>query len=111
MSAKYPVVTVCGSMRYYHQMLTHAGNLTRQGRIVIMPFVSDYVGGQTEDSVKRMLDDMHRHKIDMANIVHVIGEHIGESTAREIRYARERGVPIEYYNGDLEPVQKTMVIA
>lgn len=101
MSARYPVVTICGSMRYQHQMMRHAADLTRDGYIVLAPFVADYINGKPSDTVKRMLDDMHTHKIDMANQIHVIGEHIGESTRREISYAKSKGVLIVYYDGDL----------
>lgn len=102
MSAKYPIVTICGSMRYYHQMLEHAANLSRVGIIVVMPHDTSYQGNAITDSIKRMLDDMHDHKIDMANFVHVIGEHIGTSTLREIHYSHKKGVPIKYYNGNLK---------
>jgi hypothetical protein len=105
MSAKYPVITICGSMRYYHQMLTHALGLTRSGHIVVMPYDTSYQDGTTTDETKRMLDDMHTHKIDMADQVHVIGEHIGESTRNEIRYSKGKGVPIRYFDGDLVPLR------
>ena len=51
-----------------------------------------------------MLDDMHKHKIDMADSIYVInvGGYIGESTRSEIDYARRKGKRIRY----LEPVQE-----
>lgn len=93
---KYPVVTVCGSMRYWDDMLQLAVHLTVTGHIVIMPFVSDYVGGKPADTTKAMLDDMHLAKIDMADDVYVVGEHIGESTRAEIEYAEKHGKSILY---------------
>jgi hypothetical protein len=87
-------------------MMAHAGRLTRDGFIVIAPFVADYVDGVPPDTTKRMLDDMHLHKIHMADRVHVIGEHIGASTRNEIRYALTVGVPVTYYDGDLKVVQR-----
>ena len=87
---EYKVVTICGSMRYYNLMLEVAQDLTGKGFIVLMPFVSDYIGGKEEDSVKRMLDDMHKRKIDMSSEIVVVGSHRGESTNSEIEYAKQQ---------------------
>jgi hypothetical protein len=48
--------------------------------------------------VKEMLDDMHLRKIDMADEVMVInpGGYIGQSTRREIEYAKSVGKPVNY---------------
>ena len=45
-----------------------------------------------------MLDDMHLRKIDMADEIFVIndGGYIGESTRREIEYAKATGKPVRY---------------
>jgi hypothetical protein len=45
-----------------------------------------------------MLDDMHLRKIDMADEVMVInpGGYIGQSTRREIEYAKSVGKPVNY---------------
>lgn len=94
MSTHFPVITVCGSMRYYQEMLKSAEQLTSFGYVVLMPFVSDYAGGMTSDEKKKMLDDMHRQKIDMANAILVVGEHRGESTLVEINYAHLSGKPV-----------------
>jgi hypothetical protein len=102
MSAKYPVITICGSMRYFPQMLNHAEQLTTNGNIVLMGFNSTYLGGKIADDVKIMLDDMHKHKIDMSDYVHIIGDHIGQSTRDEIRYATEKGVPVTYYDDNIQ---------
>lgn len=87
----YPVVCICGSMRYKDEMLQLAEHLTEKGNVVLMP----YSVSKAED-VKEMLDDMHRQKIDMATAVYVVGEHIGDSTSSEIKYARSKGKPIRY---------------
>jgi hypothetical protein len=93
----FPVITICGSMRYFAEMLTHARLMTRQGYIVLMPFDGVYAGGMPGDSVKEMLDRMHLAKIDMSAEVHVIGSHIGESTSAEIKYTESRSIPIRYF--------------
>lgn len=95
---EFPVITICGSMRYYPAMLAIAKTLTTQGNIVLMPFNTDYIGGKTEDMTKEMLDAMHLVKIDMSTSIAVVGSHIGESTAREIQYAKATGKGIIQYS-------------
>jgi len=48
--------------------------------------------------VKEMLDRMHLAKIDMADGIFVVNVdgYIGESTRREIEYAKEHGKTIEF---------------
>ena len=55
----------------------------------------------TEDTLtatKRMLDDMHKRKIDMADEIFVInvGGYIGSSTQSEIEYAHSTGKVVRY---------------
>lgn len=47
---------------------------------------------------KKMLDEMHKQKIDMSNEIYVInfGGYIGESTKSEIEYAKSKGKKISY---------------
>jgi len=97
MSYEYPIVTICGSMRYFDRMIEIAHEMTRDGYIVLMPFVIK--GGQKGDSDEHtlgdMLDDMHKRKIDMSNLVVIVGKHRGESTTSEINYARYRGIMMD----------------
>ena len=91
---RHPVVTICGSMRFYLRMLTVAEQLTTEGKIVIMPFVTE-----TTSELKMMLDAMHFQKIDMAESVTVVtnqDRYIGDSTRAEIEYARLSGKPIDW---------------
>ena len=52
----------------------------------------------TFTKTKEMLDDMHKHKIDMADEIFVInvGGYIGDSTRSEIEYAMKRGKVVRY---------------
>lgn len=58
-----------------------------------------HIGDQ--EGVKEIVDEVHLRKIDLASEVFVmnIGGYIGESTRREIQYAKEQGKAINY----LEP--------
>ena len=52
----------------------------------------------TLTKTKEMLDDMHKHKIDMADEIYVInvGGYIGESTKSEIKYAKDNNKIVRY---------------
>ena len=49
-----------------------------------------------------MLDDMHKHKIDMADGIYVINVngYIGSSTRSEIEYARTTGKEVLFFEPD-----------
>ena len=81
--------------------------LTLQGNIVISVGLFGHSGDQevwenmeegTLTKTKQMLDDMHRHKIDMADEIFVInvGGYIGASTQSEIAYALASGKQVTY---------------
>ena len=54
--------------------------------------------------MKEMLDDMHLRKIDLADEIFVVNVngYIGESTRREIAYAKSTGKKVNY----LVPVEE-----
>lgn len=87
--SRFPVITICGSMRFHAEMDVAAQELSREGYIVLMPFVAFNAEQQLFDPVKRMLDDMHRAKIDLSSEIYVVnpGGYIGESTRGEIAHA------------------------
>lgn len=94
MVGKYKVITLCGSTRFKEQFLEVQKRLTLEGNIVISVGLFGHSGDAEvwTPGTKEMLDDMHR-KIDMADAIYVInvGGYIGESTRREIEYARSQG--------------------
>jgi hypothetical protein len=94
-----PVVTICGSMRFYDQMLTVAADETRAGNIVLMPFAVVAPDDQDTD-LKSMLDRLHREKLDLSCRVIVVSDqsgYYGVSTASEIDYAELLGTPVTYW--------------
>lgn len=96
----FPAVTICGSMRFYPRMLEVAAKLTTSGQIVLMPHDATLTGIPDKTAIEHgaMLDAMHRAKIRMSGLVHIVntGGYIGESTRGEIAYATELGIPIDY---------------
>lgn len=107
---KYPVITLCGRTRFKDEFIEAQKRLTLQGYIVISVGLFGHSGDEevwenmdegTMTKTKEMLDDMHKHKIDMADEIYVInvGDYIGDSTRSEIAYAKAREIKVKY----LEP--------
>ncbi|MGW7683417.1 hypothetical protein ACWGID_21960 [Kribbella sp. NPDC054772] len=74
--------------------------LTFAGVIVVAPGVFPRAGDQEliTDEQKAALGALHLRKIDLADRVLVVnpGGYIGESTSREIAYARATGKPVSF---------------
>lgn len=98
MIGKYKVVTLCGSTRFKKEFIEAQKRLTLEGCIVISVGLFGHSGDIFTDEQKVMLDDMHLRKIDMADEIFVInpGGYIGQSTIREIAYAKETGTIVKY---------------
>lgn len=100
MTKDYKIVTLCGSTRFKDAFLEAQKNLSLQGNIVISVGLFGHSGDEEvwKPGVKEMLDEMHLRKIDLADEIFVInvGGYIGESTRREIAYARSTGKPVRY---------------
>lgn len=102
------VVCICGSMRFQFNMLEASVDESLAGNIVVLPLVNMKVPDARWDvpdeaeQIKRDLDRLHLAKIDMADEVLVVcpGGYVGDSTAREIAYAEERGKHVRYRGGD-----------
>ena len=104
MTGKYKVVTLCGSTRFKEEYIEAQKRLTLAGNIVISVGLFGHSGDDDvwKPGVKEMLDDMHLRKIDMADEVFVVnpGGYIGESTRREIAYARQNGKSVTFLCGE-----------
>lgn len=93
------VTTLCGSTRFREQFERVNRELTLAGEIVISVGLFGHeesldMGGE----VKRRLDELHFRKIDISDGIFVInpGGYVGESTRREIAYARKCGKTIRF---------------
>lgn len=102
MVGNYKVVTLCGSTKFKDEFIRAQKELTLSGHIVISVGLFGHSGDDEvwADGVKEMLDDMHKRKIDMADAIMIIDvdDYIGESTRREIEYAKSQGKFIYFYN-------------
>lgn len=95
---KPEVVTICGSMRFFNDMLKVASELTNQGKIVLAPFT--VVAEKEQGSKPKVaLDELHFKKIDMSDSVIVVTRdgYIGASTQREIEYSISLSKQVNIY--------------
>lgn len=89
MIGKYPIITLCGSTKFKEDFERVNRELTLAGNIVISVGCFGHSGDVFSEDQKIMLDDIHKRKIDMADIIYVINKdkYIGSSTQSEIYYA------------------------
>jgi len=97
------IVCICGSTRFPDEMRAANRDLTFAGVIVLAPGVFLRAGDHEADELitseqKTALGALHLRKIDLADRVLIVnpGGYIGESTSREIAYARATGKPISF---------------
>lgn len=107
MIGNYKIVTLCGSTKFKKEFLEVQKKLTLLGYIVISVGLFGHSGDNevwenmdegTLTKTKSMLDDMHKRKIDLSDMIYVInvGGYIGESTRSEIEYAKSTGKEVHY---------------
>ena len=91
----FKVITLCGSTRFKEHFLEVQKKLTLEGNIVISVGMFGHAGDEEalQYEVKAMLDRQHLAKIDLADEIFVINvdNYIGESTRKEIEYAKAKG--------------------
>lgn len=96
----YPIITLCGSTRFKDTFMEVQKKLTLEGNIVLSVGVFGHSDNEEpSEEQKTMLDNMHKTKIDMADMIYVINVdgYIGKSTQSEIDYATAHGKSIIYH--------------
>jgi hypothetical protein len=112
------IVCLCGSTKFRDEFEQANYELTMAGAIVLSvgfywnsPRHGEGVGLPDDPAeraeTKRRLDELHLRKIDLADLVVVVnpGGYVGESTAREVAYARSHGKRVL---GMFEPVREVL---
>ena len=109
--ARPKVVCLCGSTRFMDVFHAVGWNETLEGHIVLSVGVCKHTdedgahGGEAlGPEVCAALDELHLRKIDLADEVIIlnVGGYIGESTARELAYARKTGKPVIFLEAEAE---------
>lgn len=108
-TTKPTIVCLCGSTRFWRAFQRAGLEETMNGKIVLSIGAAsgtddEHFGNLPRDEydrIKTMLDELHMRKIDLCDEVLILNcaGYIGESTARELAYARELGKRVRF----LEP--------
>ncbi len=100
MVENFRIVTLCGSTKFKDEFIAAQKRLTLEGYIVISVGLFGHSGDNEawSEDIKKMLDDMHKRKIDLSDEIFVInvGGYIGASTQSEIEYAKKTNKPVNY---------------
>lgn len=95
-------ITICGSMKFKKQMIQIAEELeVRKGYAVIQCVYLDENSNYNEYDIER-LGKIHLKKIDISDAIYVVNVngYIGDSTKKEIEYAKKLQKEVFY----LEPL-------
>ena len=95
------VVTICGSMKFKDKMMEIAKELEIKNKYIVIQCV--YSNDKFSDEEQSILAELHYKKIDISDAIYVINVdgYIGNSTNKEIEYAKKLGKEVIY----LEPVK------
>lgn len=97
---KYKIITLCGSTRFKNEFEMVAKELTLRGHIILnLGCFEKTDGGNYNNNQKRMFEKMHKARIDLSTAVMVINKdnYIGESTQKEIDYAKATNKEVYYW--------------
>ncbi len=97
--SKPKVITLCGSTKFKKEYEYWYRRLSQEGYIVLtVVLFGHHEGLDMEGLDKKRFDELHLRKIDISDEIFVInvGGYIGESTKREIEYAKKHNLSIIY---------------
>ncbi len=103
--ARPEIITLCGSSRFVAEMAVIAWGFEKDGKITMgLHLLPEWYETKCEshlaeaEGVAAQMDELHLRKIDLADRVFVVNKdgYIGESTRREIEYAKKTGKPVIY---------------
>ena len=95
------IITVCGSMKFFREMMEISERVELQGNVVLMPIYNPSRPNKdafTSEEVL-ILNKMHREKIKLSDAILVVNVngYIGSSTKNEIEYAKSLNKEVIYY--------------
>ena len=98
MIGEFKVITLCGSARFKDEFRKQEQILSLEGYIVLSPIFFDDIKTKLERTKLEMLKLMHYRRIDLSDEILVINKngYIGESTKKEIDYARNHSKIVNF---------------
>jgi len=121
---KPKIICLCGSTRFIEQFAITSWELEKQGHITVgchyLPpsyfeskgklVVTDHLAESEGEDCKEHMDRLHFRKIELADEIFVlnVGGYVGESTQREINYARSLGKKVRWFEHNIPLWKKTL---
>lgn len=92
------VVTICGSLKFTHEMMIEAQKLALNGTCVLTPIYPVTENIKMSKEQLKKLKKEHLKKIELSDAILVINKdnYIGESTKLEIEYAKSLNKEITF---------------
>ena len=95
------IITVCGSLRFYKEMMDITEKMELEGNCMLVPIYNPSNHDKDDFSEKEflILKEMHMERIKLSDAILVVNvnNYIGESTKKEIEYAESLNKEIIYY--------------
>lgn len=95
-------ITVCGSLRFYQEIVEIALKMELEGNCMFVPIYNPYNTDKDAftDEEMKMLSKMHYEKIKLSDAILVVDVdgYTGSSTSKEIEYAKTLNKEIFYYS-------------
>lgn len=98
---KGKIITVCGSLRFYKEMMEITEKIELEGNCMLVPIYNPSKTSKDDfiEEEALMLDKMHKERIKLADAILVVNVngYIGDSTRKEIEFAKFLNKEIIYY--------------
>ena len=101
------IITLCGSSKFKNEFIEIQKKLSLKGYLVLSLGLFGHSGDKEAWDKKDLLDKVHKQKIDMSSSIFVIdvNGYVGNSTKKEIEYAKLKKKKIYYYSkNDLQSI-------
>lgn len=93
------VITVCGSLKFQNEIMEVAEKFNKTGVCVLTPVYPYNKELKLSDIDIDNMKKAHLKRIELADSIFVVNVngYVGESTKKEIEFAKEKGKEIIYY--------------
>ena len=95
------IITVCGSLKFYREMMEITEKMELQGNCMLVPIYNPSKSSKDDYTLEEalILGKMHKERIKLADAILVVNvnNYIGNSTKSEIDYAKSLNKEIIYY--------------
>ena len=93
------IITLCGSLKFQEEIMIIAEKLALEGSCVLTPVFPTKRDYERTEKQLKSLRDAHFKKIELSDAILVanVNNYVGESTQKEIEYAKMLNKEILYY--------------